>query len=162
MQMRFAFTDEQQEFRTILRRFFEQRSPVSEVRKLMETESGWDRATWTKLNQEMGLTAVPIPEAYGGQGFGMIELCIVLEEMGRALVCAPYLATVLAAQAIMEAGTAAQKEKLLPPLATGDTIATLAFTEPNGRWDLGGVELTATPAGGKHRLDGSKSYVLDG
>jgi alkylation response protein AidB-like acyl-CoA dehydrogenase len=129
----------------------------------METDTGWDRAGWRDLNQQLGLSAVHIPEAYGGQGFGPIELGIVLEEMGRALLCAPFFAsTVLAATAIMNAGTEAQKRALLPPIADGDCIATLAFTEPNGRWDSAGVEMTATPDGGKFRLDGVKSFVLDG
>jgi alkylation response protein AidB-like acyl-CoA dehydrogenase len=161
--MQFTFTAEQEEFRSVLRRFLEEKSPPTAVRKLMETETGWDRAAWRELNQQLGLSAVHIPEAYGGQGFGFVELGIVLEEMGRALLCAPYFAsTVLAATAIMNAGTEAQKKELLPGIADADTIATLAFTEPNGRWDAGGVEMTATPAGGTYKLDGVKSFVLDG
>ena len=161
--MQFSFTSEQEEFRSILRRFLEDKSPPTVVRRLMETEAGWDRAAWRELNQQLGLTAVHIPEAYGGQGFGFVELGIVLEEMGRALLCAPYFAsTVLAATAIMNAGTEAQKRELLPPIADGDRIATLAFTEPNGRWDATGVETTATQSGGRFRLDGVKSFVLDG
>jgi alkylation response protein AidB-like acyl-CoA dehydrogenase len=161
--MQFSFTSEQEEFRSMLRRLLESTSPPTVVRRLMETETGWDRASWHQLNQQLGLSAIHIPEAYGGQGFGFIELGIVLEEMGRALVCAPYFAsTVLAATAIMNAGTEAQKRALLPPIAAGDTIATLAFTEPNGRWDAAGIETTATPTGGKFRLNGVKSFVLDG
>ena len=161
--MQFSFTAEQEEFRSVLRRFLEDKSPPTVVRRLMETDTGWDRAGWRDLNQQLGLSAVHIPEAYGGQGFGPIELGIVLEEMGRALLCAPFFAsTVLAATAIMNAGTEAQKRALLPPIADGDCIATLAFTEPNGRWDSAGVEMTATPDGGKFRLDGVKSFVLDG
>ena len=161
--MQFSFTAEQEEFRSVLRRFLEDKSPPTVVRRLMETDTGWDRAGWHDLNQQLGLSAVHIPEAYGGQGFGPIELGIVLEEMGRALLCAPFFAsTVLAATAIMNAGTEAQKRALLPPIADGDCIATLAFTEPNGRWDSAGVEMTATPDGGKFRLDGVKSFVLDG
>jgi alkylation response protein AidB-like acyl-CoA dehydrogenase len=158
--MQFSFTSEQEEFRSVLRRFLEEKSPPTVVRRLMETEAGWDREGWRELNQQLGLTAVHIPEQYGGQGFGFVELGIVLEEMGRALLCAPYFAsTVLAATAIMHAGTDAQKRDLLPGIASGDTIATLAFTEPNGRWDADGIETTVT---GKHRLDGVKSLVLDG
>ena len=161
--MQFSFTAEQEEFRSVLRRFLEDKSPPTVVRRLMETEAGWDRASWRDLNQQLGLSAVHIPEAYGGQGFGFVELAIVLEEMGRALLCAPFFAsTVLAATAIMNAGTEAQKRALLPPIADADCIATLAFTEPNGRWDTSGVETTATPDGGKFLLDGVKSFVLDG
>jgi alkylation response protein AidB-like acyl-CoA dehydrogenase len=161
--MQFSFTSEQEEFRSILRRFLEDRSPATAVRRLMATETGWDRATWQDLNQQLGLAAIHIPEAYGGQGFSFVELGIVLEEMGRALLCAPYFAsTVLAATAIVNAGTEAQKRELLPSIAEGSCVATLAFTEPNGRWDATGVETTATPAGGRFRLDGVKSFVLDG
>jgi alkylation response protein AidB-like acyl-CoA dehydrogenase len=158
--MQFAFTSEQEEFRSILRRFLEDKSPPTVVRRLMETEAGWERDSWRELNQQLGLTAVHIPEQYGGQGFGFVELGIVLEEMGRALLCAPYFAsTVLAATAIMNAGTEAQKRELLPGIASGDTIATFAFTEPNGRWDADGIE---TRVSGNYRLDGVKTLVLDG
>jgi alkylation response protein AidB-like acyl-CoA dehydrogenase len=158
--MQFSNTPEQEEFRSVLRRFLEEKSPPSVVRRLMETEVGWERNSWRELNQQLGLTAVNIPEEYGGQGFGPVELGIVLEEMGRALLCAPYFAsTVLAATAIMQAGTEAQKRALLPDIANGETIATLAFTEPNGRWDADGIEMRAS---GKYRLDGVKSFVLDG
>jgi alkylation response protein AidB-like acyl-CoA dehydrogenase len=161
--MQFSFTSEQEEFRSVLRRFLEEKSPTIAVRRLMDTETGWDRASWRDINQQLGLSAIHIPEAYGGQGFGFVELGIVLEEMGRALLCAPYFAsTVLAATAILNAGTEAQKRELLPPIAAGDSIATLAFTEPNGRWDAASVELTATPVAGGFRLDGVKSFVLDG
>ncbi len=161
--MQFSFTSEQEEFRSVLRRFLEEKSPPTVVRRLMETEAGWDREGWRELNQQLGLTAVHIPEAYGGQGFGYVELGIVLEEMGRALLCAPYFASVaLAATAIITAGTEAQKRELLPGIAAGDTIATLAFTEPNGRWDADGIAMTATQSGGRYRLDGVKSFVLDG
>jgi alkylation response protein AidB-like acyl-CoA dehydrogenase len=161
--MQFSFTSEQEEFRSVLRRFLEEKSPPTVVRRLMETETGWEREGWRELNQLLGLTAVHIPEAYGGQGFGFVELGIVLEEMGRALLCAPYFAsTALAATAIMNAASEAQKRALLPPIALGDTVATLAFTEPNGRWDAEGIETTATQASGRFRLDGVKSFVLDG
>ena len=162
--MQFSFTPEQEEFRSVLRRFLEEKSPTTAVRRLMETETGWERAAWREINQQMGLSAIHIPESYGGQGFGPVELGIVLEEMGRALLCAPFFAsTVLAATAILHAGSEAQKRALLPDIANGETIATLASTEPNGRWDSAGIETTATPAGaGKFRLDGVKSFVLDG
>lgn len=161
--MKFSFSAEQDEFRTNLRRFLAERSPTKEARRLMETEAGWDRDNWRKLNVELGLTAVRIPEAYGGHGFGFSELGIVLEEMGRALLCAPYFATtVLAAGAILNAGTEAEKQALLPGIAAGDTVATLAGAEDSGRWDAAGTTLTATLAAGTYRLDGHKSFVLDG
>lgn len=161
--MRFSFTDEQEEFRRILRRFMEDKSPATEVRRLMETDAGSDQEVWRQMSQDLGLPAVHIPEDYGGQGFGFVELAIVLEEMGRALLCAPYFSsTVLAATSILNAGTEAQKQALLPAIAAGETVATLAFTEDNGRWDSAGVEVTATPSDGGFRLQGAKSFVLDG
>lgn len=160
--MQFSFTSEQEEFRSGLRRSLEAQSSTKEVRRLMETDAGFDRERWRKINQELGLTAVHIPEAYGGQGFGCVELGIVLEEMGRALLCAPYLSSVLAATAILNAGNEAQKQALLPAIAAGDATATLAFAEDDGRWDAGGVSMTAAPSGAAYRLDGTKSFVLDG
>ena len=161
--MKFSFTEEQDEFRSVLRRFLEDRSPTTEVRRLMATDTGWERERWSQINAELGLTAVAIPEAYGGHGFGVSEQCIVLEEMGRALLCAPYFSsTVLAASAILNAGTEAQKQALLPAIASGETIATLAFTEGNGRWDNAGVAMQASLNGSGYKLDGVKSFVLDG
>ena len=162
--MKFSFTPEQDEFRSVLRRYFEETSSPAEVRRLMETQAGWDGPAWRDLNGRLGLAGVHIPEEYGGQGFGLVELGIVLEEMGRALVCAPYFAsTVLAATAIMSAGGETQKTALLPPIALGETVATLAFTEPNGRWDTAGIEMNAAPlGGGRFRFDGVKSFVVDG
>src|SRR5229473_5151732 len=161
--MRFGFSKEQDEFRASLRRALEARSPTKEVRRLMATDAGFDREAWRKLNQELGLTAIHVPEAYGGQGFGYSELGIVLEEMGRALVCAPYFSTsVLATGAILNAGKEADKQALLPGIAAGDTVATLAWVEDNGRWDAAGTALTDTPSAGSFRLDGRKTFVVDG
>jgi alkylation response protein AidB-like acyl-CoA dehydrogenase len=161
--MKFGFSGEQEEFRSNLRRFLADRAPTTEARRLMETEAGWDREGWRALNGALGLTAVHIPEDFGGQGFGFGELCIVLEEAGRALLCAPLLGTAVAACAIMNAGTEAEKAALLPGIASGETVATLALAEESGRWDAEGVALVAaTGAGSTRRLTGRKSFVLDG
>jgi alkylation response protein AidB-like acyl-CoA dehydrogenase len=129
----------------------------------METDYGYEREGWRAINTALGLTAIRIPETYGGFGFGFGDQCIVLEEMGRALLCAPYFATaVLAAGAIMNAGTEAEKQALLPGIVAGDTTATLAWVEDNGRWDADGMALTATAEGGETVLNGHKSYVVDG
>ncbi len=161
--MKFSFSSEQEEFRSNLRRYLAEQSPTKEVRRLMETDTGWERDGWRRLNADMGLAAVRIPEAYGGHGFGFSEHCIVLEETGRTLLCAPYFSTtVLAAGAILNAGTEADKQALLPGIAAGDTVATLAFVEDDGRWDAAGTTLLAVPSGGGYRLDGHKSFVIDG
>ncbi len=134
--IQFAFTDEQEQFRAAIRRFLADKSPTTEVRRLMATAEGYDPKVWRQMSEELALPGVHIPEQYGGAGFGMVELCIVTEEMGRALLCAPYFSTaVLAANAIMNAGTEEQKAKLLPDIASGARLATLAITEPSGNWD---------------------------
>jgi alkylation response protein AidB-like acyl-CoA dehydrogenase len=161
--MQFTFTTEQREFRSVMRRFLEETSPSTVVRRLMETEQGWDRGQWRELNDQLGLCGVHVPEEYGGQGFSFVELGVVVEEMGRSLLCAPYFASVvLAATAILNAANREQKLALLPAIVAGETIATLAFTEPNGRWDVAGTQTTATLSDGTFRLDGVKSFVLDG
>ena len=161
--MKFSFSSEQDEFRASLRRFFTDQSPSKEVRRLMASDAGWERSGWERLNAELGLVAVRIPEALGGQGFGFAEHCIVLEEMGRALVCAPYFSTtVLGAGAILNGATAMQQEALLPGIASGKTTATLAAAEDSGRWEAGGTSLTASKSARGWRLNGHKSYVLDG
>lgn len=161
--MRFAFSDEQEELRRTVRRFLEDRSPTTEVRRWMEDPEGFDRSVWRQISADLGLPGVQIPEEYGGQGLGFPELGIVLEEMGRALYCAPYFSSVvLAANAILCAANETQKKDLLPRIASGETIATLALAEDTGQWDASGIALTATRADGALRLDGVKSFVLDG
>jgi alkylation response protein AidB-like acyl-CoA dehydrogenase len=161
--MQFTFSDEQEEFRLVVRRFMEDKSPTTEVRKLMDTDQGYDPVVWQQLSKELGLPGIHIPEEYGGQGFSFIELCIVLEEMGRSLLCAPYFSTaVLAASAIIEIGTEEQKQALLPDIASGQTLAALASTESHGDWNPDSIETTATPADDKFVLNGSKNLVVDG
>ena len=162
--MNFAFSEEQDELRRTVRQFLEAKSPETEVRRLMETTEGYDPAVWKQMGQELGLQSLAIPEEFGGQGFTFIELGIVLEEMGRVLLCAPYFSSVvLAANAIMNVGTDDQKKELLPGIASGDTIATLAFTEPSGKWDAAGITMEATEGeSGRFTLSGEKMFVLDG
>src|SRR4249920_2086570 len=129
--MNFAFSEEQDQLRDAVRKFMEAKSPESEVRRLMETTDGYDPAVWAQMAQELGLQSLHLPEAHGGQGFTFVELGIVLEEMGRVLLCAPYFSTVcLATNALLNAGTDAKQDALLPGIASGETIATLAVTEP--------------------------------
>src|SRR6266542_4998755 len=161
--MNFAFSEEQEQLRDAVRRFMEAKSPSSEVRRLMETTEGYDEAVWKQMAQELGLQSLHLPEAHGGQGFSFVELGIVLEEMGKVLLCAPYFSTVvLAADAIMNAGTDAQHGELLPGIASGETIAALAFTEPNGKWDASGITMEAKGSGDSYTLDGTKMFVIDG
>jgi alkylation response protein AidB-like acyl-CoA dehydrogenase len=161
--MNFAFSEEQEELRSSVRRFLEDKSPMSEVRRLMETTEGYDPAVWKQMGEQLGLQAIAIPEEYGGVGFGYVELTVIFEEMGAALLCAPYFSTVaLAANALLSCGDEGAKKDLLPGIASGETIATLALTEDTGRWDLDGVTLAATGKGGDWTLDGHKMFVIDG
>jgi alkylation response protein AidB-like acyl-CoA dehydrogenase len=161
--MNFAFTEEQDELRKIVRAFLESKSPESAVREQMETESGFDRAVWAQMAEQMGLQGLHIPEEFGGSGFTYVELGIVLEEMGRALLCAPFFSTVvLAANALLLTGDQAAKKDYLPGIASGGTIATVAFTEPSGKWDESGIEMQASKSADGHTLTGTKMYVLDG
>jgi len=159
----FAFSDEQERFRETLRRFFAEPAPMSEVRRTMETPEGFDDALWQRMARELGLQGVHLPEAYGGQGFSFLELGIVQEELGRALVPTPYFSTVcLAANAILNAGSEADRCVLLPAIASGERTASLAWLESAGGWDLPSVSLECRRDGGSFVLDGVKTLVSDG
>jgi alkylation response protein AidB-like acyl-CoA dehydrogenase len=161
--MNFAFTDEQEELRKTVRSFLENKSSEEAVREQMETEDGYDAAVWSQMGEQMGLQGLSIPEEFGGSGYGFVELGIVLEEMGRALLCAPFFSTaVLAANTLLQSGDDAAKAKYLPGIASGETIATLAYTEPSGKWDESGITMEATASGDGYTLSGTKSFVLDG
>ncbi|MFM8264539.1 MAG: acyl-CoA dehydrogenase family protein, partial [Acidimicrobiia bacterium] len=161
--MNFAFTEEQEELRKTVRAFLDSKSPETAVRTQMETESGYDKSVWEQMGSQMGLMGLHIPEEFGGMGFSYVELGVVLEEMGRALLCAPYFSTVvLAANTLLHSGDDAAKKKHLPGIASGETIATLASTEPSGKWDEAGITTTASGSGSKFTLDGTKMFVIDG
>ena len=156
-------TAEQDELRDSVRRFLADKAPLTRVRQLMETEDGLDRAVWQQAGEQLGLVGLAIPEEYGGSGFSFAEQAIVLEELGAALYGGPYLASgVLAATALLASQDEGAKSDLLPGIASGEVIATLAFTEDDGSWDPSTVRLTATKDGDAWRLDGHKSFVLDG
>jgi alkylation response protein AidB-like acyl-CoA dehydrogenase len=158
----FAFSEEQEELRATARRFLEQKVPSSVVRRLMDTNDGFDRALWQE-NAAMGWQAMAIPERYGGAGFGFVELVVLLQEMGRALYPSPFFSSaILGAYTILESADDERKEKLLPGIASGEHRVALAITEPAGRWDEPGIQLEALPDSGDWVLRGTKSFVIDG
>ena len=162
-EMSLAFSDEQEALRRELRRFLADASPPSAVRQLMETDVGWDRAVWQRMARELGLQGLGVPVEFGGGGFGPVEQVVVLEETGRALLCAPYFATaVLAAGALRASGDEAAQRELLPGIADGTTVATLAVPEEDGAWRTDRLRTRARRAGDGWVLDGRKSYVIDG
>jgi alkylation response protein AidB-like acyl-CoA dehydrogenase len=161
--MNFAFTEEQEELRKTVRAFLEAKSAETAVREQMETDNGYDAAVWGQMGEQLGLQGLAIPEEFGGSGYSFVELGIVLEEQGRALLCAPFFSTVvLAANTLLHSGDDAAKAAFLPGIASGETIATLAFTEPSGKWDESGITTEATASGDGWTLNGVKSFVLDG
>ena len=171
--MNFAFTEEQDQLRDFVRDFLAEKSPESAVREQMDTERGYDPDVWDQMADQMGLQGLAIPEAYGGQGFSFVEQVIVLEEMGRALLCAPYFSSVvLAANALLAGDDEEARQAHLPDIASGRRRGALAFTEESGRWDESGIAMAASSPGsssgsgsngaGAWRLDGTKMYVLDG
>ncbi len=161
--MNFAFSEEQEELRRAVRRFCEDKSPETEVRRLMETEDGYDPAVWSQMGEQLGLQGLAIPEEFGGSGYSYVELVVVLEEMGRALLCAPYFSSVaLAANLLLASGDREAETAHLPGIASGQTIATVAIAESSGRWDEAGVTLAASAGNGGWTLSGEKSFVLDG
>src|SRR6516165_6802839 len=161
--MNFAFSDEQEELRAAVRRFLTDKSPETEVRRLMDTTEGYDPAVWSQMAEQLGLQSLTIPEEFGGSGFSYVELIVVLEEMGAALLCAPFFSSVaLAANALLTSGDDEAKKSYLPGIASGETIATLAITEDNGKWDFGGIECKAEAKGDGWVLNGHKMFVLDG
>ena len=162
--MNFAFSDEQEELRTSVRRFLAEKSPETEVRRLMETTEGYDPAVWSQMADQLGLQSLTIPEEFGGSGFTYVELIVVLEEMGAALLCAPFFSSVaLAANALLTSGDDEAKKSYLPGIASGETIATLALTEDNGQVGLQ-RHRAARPSrrATAGRSNGHKMFVIDG
>jgi alkylation response protein AidB-like acyl-CoA dehydrogenase len=161
-------TAEQEELRSSVRRFLADRVPITAVRELMDAADGGDPAVWKLAGEQLGLQGIAIPEEYGGSGFSFAEQAIVLEELGAALYGGPYLASaVLAANALLASGDEAAKQAYLPGIASGDLIATLAFTEEDGSWEADATRLAATAGAVSNedsgwRLNGQKSFVLDG
>ncbi len=159
--MNFAFSEEQEELRKSVRRFLDEKSPVTEVRRLMETESGYDEAVWKQMAEQLGLQGLIIPEAQGGSGYGYVELIVVLEEMGKSLLCAPFFSTVALATNLAMIINDDTSKTALTEIA-GGAIATVAFTEANGKWTEDGITATATKSGDGWVINGEKMFVLDG
>ena len=159
--MDLGLTETQELLKNAAREFLEHECPESHVREMEEDERGYSEALWTKM-AEQGWQGLLIPEAYGGAGFDFMDLAILLEEMGRALVPGPFMPTVLGgAVPIIAAGTEAQQQQYLPKIASGESIFTLALTEPSARFDEAGIETRAEVAGTEVTLTGTKLFIAD-
>src|SRR4030081_2435723 len=156
--MNFDFSDEQKQLRDQARKFLAEKCPPKAVRAVLDGKEPYDRALWKGL-ADMGFLGVAIPEQFGGAGAGHLELCVIAEEMGRALAPVPFSSTVyLAAEAILLAGSEAQKQKWLPLIASGGAVGTLALFEGKGNPSPQAIKLSA--AGGS--LTGVKKPVPGG
>jgi alkylation response protein AidB-like acyl-CoA dehydrogenase len=161
--MDFALNPDHEDLRASVRGFLEANSSEPEVRRLMATTEGYEPAVWTQMASQLGLQGLIIPEQYGGSGYSYAELVVVFEEMGRALLCAPFFATVaLATNTILLSDDDHAKGQYMPGIAAGTTVATLALTEDAGRWDAPGIATTATKTDNGWLLNGHKNFVLDG
>ncbi|MEX1005232.1 MAG: acyl-CoA dehydrogenase family protein [Acidimicrobiia bacterium] len=160
--MNFAFSEEQEELRRYARQWLGDRMPLARVRELMATPEGFDRADWSGI-AELGWQAMAIPEEYGGAGFGLLEVAVLLEEQGRAMFGGPFLSTVVgAANAILLAGSEAQKSDILGRIAAGEVVAAYAVTEEGGRHDGEHMKTSAVARDGGWIIEGSKRHVIDG
>ncbi|BBY83067.1 acyl-CoA dehydrogenase family protein [Mycolicibacterium pulveris] len=160
--MRLQRSDEQHDLRDAVRGLFADCAAEPEVRRLMDTAEGWDSVVWSQISA-MGLVSLAIPETFGGDGGGWDDVGVVLEEAGRCLLCAPYFSTVmLGVNTLLASNDTAAQRDYLPAIANGDLTATLAVVEDAGRWGEDAVELRATRTPTGYRLDGHKSFVIDG
>ncbi|MBI2865843.1 MAG: acyl-CoA/acyl-ACP dehydrogenase [Chloroflexi bacterium] len=159
--MDLGFTEEQEMLRKSTRDFLEKECPKKLVRDMEEHPTGHSPELWSKM-ANLGWLGLPFPEGYDGMGYGFLDLCVLLEEMGRALLPGPFFSTVvLAGQAILESGSEEQKRELLPKIANGELVMALAWTEPAASYAPSGIRLKAQAQGDSYILNGTKLFIHD-
>jgi alkylation response protein AidB-like acyl-CoA dehydrogenase len=154
--MQFGLSESQQILKDTARKFFANEAPTAHVRKLMESDTAYDAALWQKL-AEQGFTGIIVPEEYGGMGLGIVELILLMEEAGYALLPGPLFSTLFAGAVLHACGSDAQRQKHLPGICNGSARATVAFFEASASWNPADLKLSA--ASGK--LSGTKLFVTD-
>jgi alkylation response protein AidB-like acyl-CoA dehydrogenase len=155
--MQFGLTESQEFLKNSARQFFAGECPGTEVRRLMDTETAYDATLWSKLTDQ-GYTGIIYPEAYGGVGLGKVELMLLMEEAGRALLPGPFFSTVVLAGSVLDAvGTPEHKKKYLEPICKGEVRATVAILEAGASWNPRDVQLSAVNG----KLNGEKLFVTD-
>jgi alkylation response protein AidB-like acyl-CoA dehydrogenase len=155
--MEFGLNESQEILRESARKFFAGECPIAEVRRLMETDTAYDARLWAKL-AEQGYTGIIFPEESGGVGLGIVELILLMEEAGRALLPGPFFSTVALAGSVLYAlANAEQKNKYLAPICRGEARATVAILETAASWDLADIQMTAVNG----KLKGEKLFVTD-
>jgi alkylation response protein AidB-like acyl-CoA dehydrogenase len=155
--MQFGLSESQEILKDSARKFFTGECPMEEVRRLMETDTAYDAGLWAKL-ADQGYTGIIFPEEYGGVGLGKVELILVMEEAGRALLPGPFFSTVAVAGSVIDAVSSAEhKKKFLAPICAGDARSTVAVLETSASWDIADVKLAVANG----RLSGDKLFVTD-
>jgi alkylation response protein AidB-like acyl-CoA dehydrogenase len=155
--MQFGLSESQEFLKDSARKFFAGECPPVEMRRLMETDTAYDSALWSKLTDQ-GYTGIIFPEEYGGVGLGKVELMLLMEEAGRALLPGPFFSTVVLAGSVLDAvATPALKKQYLEPICRGEVRSTVAFVEDSANWDLRSIELSARNG----KLTGEKFFVSD-
>ena len=158
--MDFSFTEEQTLLRNSVQKFVQNDYTFEKRRAIVKTDAGWSRSNWMKF-AELGLLGAPFTEDQGGLGGGPIETMIIMEEFGRGLVIEPYLGTVvLAGGFLRHAGSKAQQEKFIPEIVEGKRVFAFAFAEPQGRYNLADLNVTAKKSGAGYTLNGHKAVVI--
>lgn len=155
--MEFGLSESQQMLKDNARKFFAGECPMEEVRRLMETDTAYDGALWAKM-AEQGYTGIIFPEEYGGVGLGKVELILLMEEAGRALLPGPFFSTVALAGAALDAmATPDQKRKYLAPICNGEARSTVAILEETASWNVADVRMVSASG----ELAGEKLFVPD-
>jgi alkylation response protein AidB-like acyl-CoA dehydrogenase len=158
--MDLGLSEEQELLRNSARDFLEKECPEEHVRAMEEDEKGYSPELWKKM-ADLGWHGLMVPEDAGGSGFSFLDLCVLVEEFGRALVPGPFIPNQVCTAELIVAGSDAQKQKYLPGIADGSAIHTYALTEPSGRWDGGGITMKAEADGSGLKLNGTKMFVPD-
>jgi alkylation response protein AidB-like acyl-CoA dehydrogenase len=158
--MNFGFSEEQELLRQEVRKFLDERAPLETVREIMKSEAGFSPDLW-KETAELGWPGLTIPESHGGAGLGWVDLVVLLEETGRTLLPSPLVSTTLAASALIESGSEAQKQRWLPGLADGTCIGTPALLEDSDVLGPAGIALHGRPEGADVVLSGTKRFIAD-
>jgi alkylation response protein AidB-like acyl-CoA dehydrogenase len=157
--MNFSFSEDQTLLRNSVRAALDEQCKPAHVRAMMEDDRGYGEALWSEM-AKLGWLGLPFAEEQGGAGLGMVELALVLEEMGRAAYPGPYFASVvLAGLGLQAGGSAAQKEKWLPAIASGQARGTAALLEDSLDWDPAATAATAAKTGAGWTLNGVKRFV---
>jgi len=158
--MDFSYSEEQELLRNTVARFLADNYSFESFRRVARSEAGWRHAIWKQF-AELGLLGASIPEAFGGLGGGAVEMMIVMEAFGRALVVEPYVPTVVIGGGLIHAaGQEAQKQEWLPRIASGDAVLAFAFAEPQARYNLADITTTAKKRGEGYVLNGQKAVVI--